>query len=130
MFGGKSPATEQFFLRSQLASCTKKMLLVPINYQIYETTNKIVTLRKLGLCPLTRREGGKNEVSSKPCSQKSFEIETSIKFCQWIMLPKILNHQFYLCGTYNLGHGKLYIESLGLSSSTPLESLCDLMLNN
>jgi len=28
------------------------------------------------------------------------------------------------------GHGKLYIESFGLLSSTPLESLCDLMLNS
>lgn len=28
------------------------------------------------------------------------------------------------------GHGKLYIESLGLLSSTPLESLCDLMLSS
>lgn len=28
------------------------------------------------------------------------------------------------------GHGKLYMESLGLLSSTPLESLCDLMLSN
>lgn len=28
------------------------------------------------------------------------------------------------------GHGKLYIESFGLLSSTPLESLCDLMFSS
>ncbi|GAU40749.1 hypothetical protein TSUD_14340 [Trifolium subterraneum] len=28
------------------------------------------------------------------------------------------------------GHGKLYMESMGLLSSTALESLCDLMLCN
>lgn len=28
------------------------------------------------------------------------------------------------------GHGKLYIESFGLLSSTPLESLCDLMISS
>lgn len=28
------------------------------------------------------------------------------------------------------GHGKLYMESLGLLSSTPLESLCDLMFSS
>lgn len=92
------------------------------------------------ICPLAIRKGEKNEriatqeegVSSKMCSE-SYRYEKHSSKKVYIQADHVADDDLESPDLFvwhmQSGHGKLYIESLGLLSSNPLESLWDRIFN-
>jgi len=128
-------------LSSQLASCTKKMPLpwnsIQIYNQIKETFYKILwpTKTECALPPHGKGKKMKQSQYQKYSQQqgmltKLLVAETPIEFWVYQVADEDLESSVLLARHIQSGHGKLYIESFGLLSSTPFESLCDLMLSS